>query len=72
MPQVKAKDVVHVVTKLSFRFDRQSGSHAMYYRESDKKRIVIPVHPGGDIKQKTLSGIINDMGIKVEEFKKLV
>ncbi|MBE0478923.1 type II toxin-antitoxin system HicA family toxin [Candidatus Aerophobetes bacterium] len=72
LPQVKAKDVVHVATKLGFRFDRQSGSHAIYYRESDKKRIVIPVHSGRDIKRKTLSGIINDMGIKVEKFKKLL
>ncbi len=38
LPQVKAKDVVHVAIKLGFRFDRQSGSHAIYYRESDKKK----------------------------------
>jgi len=35
----------------------------------DKKRIVIPIHSGKDIKRKTLSGIIKDMGIKVEEFE---
>lgn len=72
LPQAKAKDVVHVATKLGFRFDRQSGSHAIYYRESDKKRLVVPVHPGKDIKRKTLLGIIKDIGIKVEEFEKLL
>jgi len=72
LSQAKTKDVVHVAIKLGFRFDRQSGSHAIYYRESDKKRIVVSIHSGRDIKQKTLSGIIKDMGIKVEEFKKLL
>ncbi len=37
-----------------------------------KKRIVVPIHSGKDIKRKTLLGIIKDMGIKVREFKKLL
>ena len=72
LPQVKAKDVVHVAMKLGFKFDRQSGNHVIYYRGSDKKRIVVPIHSGKDIKRKTLLGIIKDMGIKMEEFKKLL
>jgi predicted RNA binding protein YcfA (HicA-like mRNA interferase family) len=39
LPQVKAKDLVRVVEKLGFALDRKSGSHAVYYRESDKKGI---------------------------------
>jgi predicted RNA binding protein YcfA (HicA-like mRNA interferase family) len=72
LPQVKARDVVRVAKKLGFEFDRQSGSHAIYLRNSDKRRIVIPVHPAKDIKPKTLYGIIKDMGIEPEEFKKLL
>ena len=41
LPQVKAKDVLRVAKKLGFEPDRQSGSHAIYYRSSDKKRIVV-------------------------------
>jgi predicted RNA binding protein YcfA (HicA-like mRNA interferase family) len=72
LPQVKAKDVIRVAEKLGFKLDRQSGSHAVLYRESDKRRVVVPVHKGKDIKPKTLHGIIKDMGIEPGEFKKLL
>jgi predicted RNA binding protein YcfA (HicA-like mRNA interferase family) len=62
LPQVKARDVVRVAKKLGFEFDRQSESHAIYYRKFDKRRIVVPVHPTKDIKPKTLYGIIKDNG----------
>ncbi|HOV22479.1 MAG TPA: type II toxin-antitoxin system HicA family toxin [Candidatus Ratteibacteria bacterium] len=71
LPIVKPKDVIRVAIKLGFVFDRQSGSHAVYYRKKDKRRVVIPIH-SKDMKKKTLSGIIRDMGIKIEEFKKLL
>lgn len=72
LPQVKDKDVIRVAQKLGFKPDRQSGSHAVYYRKSDRRRIVIPIHVGKDIKKKTLSGIIKDMNIDPEEFKRLL
>lgn len=40
LPQLKARDVIRVAKKLGFELDRQSGSHAIYYRKSDKRRIV--------------------------------
>jgi predicted RNA binding protein YcfA (HicA-like mRNA interferase family) len=69
LPQLKAKDIVWVASKLGFTFDRQSGSHAIYYRESDRRRVVVPVHPGKEIKRKTLFGIITDMGIQIEDLR---
>jgi predicted RNA binding protein YcfA (HicA-like mRNA interferase family) len=72
LPQLKAKDVIRVIRKLGFEFDRQSGSHAVYYRKSDNKRTVVSVHPGKDIKPKTLSGIVRDIGLDPVEFKKLL
>lgn len=61
-----------VALKLGFRLDRQSGSHAVYYRESDRRRVVIPFHSGKDLKHKTLRGIVKDMGLTVEEFRELL
>lgn len=72
LPQVKAKDVARVARKLGFELDRQKGSHAIFYRPSDKARIVIPMHAGRDIKPKTLLGIIDDMHITPEQFKELL
>ncbi len=72
LPPVKAKELVRVAEKLGFKLDRQSGSHAIFYRESDKRRVVIPVHAGKDIKPKTLRGIIRDMGLEPEALKKFL
>ena len=72
LPQVKAKDVVRVAKQLGFELDRQKGSHAVFYRDSDKARVVIPMHAGVDIKPKTLHGIIDDLRITPEKFKELL
>jgi predicted RNA binding protein YcfA (HicA-like mRNA interferase family) len=72
LPQIKAKDLVHVAKKLGFELDRQKGSHAIFYRVSDKARVVIPMHSGRDIKPKTLYSIIDDMRITPEKFKEFL
>ena len=72
LPQVKAEDLIRVVKQLGFELDRQKGSHAIFYRPSDKARVVIPVHTGCDIKPKTLYGIIDDMRITPEKLKELL
>lgn len=72
LPTVKARDVVRVAIRLGFVFNHQKGSHAVYYREKDKARAVIPMHTVKDIKPKTLEGILDDMGITTEEFQKLL
>jgi len=72
LPIIKARKLVKVAEKLGFELDRQSESHAIYYRKSDKRRIVVPIHAGKNLKPKTLYGIIKDMGLNVDEFKKLL
>lgn len=69
LPVVTAKEVVRVATRVGFVFDRQKGSHAVYFREQDKARIIVPIHAGKTLKPKTLAGIIEDMGLTVEEFQ---
>jgi predicted RNA binding protein YcfA (HicA-like mRNA interferase family) len=72
LPQIKAKELIRVALRLGFEFDRQSGSHAIYYRKYDKRRIVVSVHSGKTIKPKTLHGIIKDMGLEVDEFRDML
>jgi len=69
LPAITAREVVKVANKVGFVFDRQKGSHSVYYRKSDGARVVIPVHSGKTIKRKTLDGIIEDMGLTAEEFR---
>ncbi|MEW6419602.1 MAG: type II toxin-antitoxin system HicA family toxin [Nitrospirota bacterium] len=46
-PVVTSDEVIKVLQKIGFRFKRQSGSsHAVYYREADKRRTNVPIHKG--------------------------
>ncbi len=72
-PAVTSDEVIKVLKKIGFRFKRQSGSsHAIYFREGDRKRTNVPVHPGKIIKRKTLKSIIADAGLSIEEFNELI
>jgi len=71
LPATTAKDLVRVAEQLGFVFRRQRGSHAIYVRQSDQARVVIPMHKG-ELKRKTLRGIIQDLKISVEEFANLL
>ncbi|RCJ17874.1 hypothetical protein A6S26_29600 [Nostoc sp. ATCC 43529] len=70
-PSVKAKDFVKVIEKLGFYLDRQKGSHAIY-KNVRGIRVVVPIHSGKDIKQGTLMGMIQDIGIDKETFFELL
>ena len=72
MPAVKAKELVRIAQQLGFEFRRQTGSHAIYVRRSDERRVVIPMHAGKDIKRKTLRAIIDDLGISLDEFQEML
>ncbi len=66
-PSVKAKEFIKVIEKLDFYFDRQKGSHAIY-KNINGQRVVVPIHSGKDLKQGTLMGMIQDIGIDKETF----
>ena len=72
LPVVTAKDVARVAQRLDFRLRRQKGSHAVYVRARDHLRVVIPMHSGKNLKPKTLRGIMEDLGITVEEFQAML
>ena len=72
LPAVKGKEVARIAQQLGFDFRRQTGSHAIYVRAGDHRRVVIPMHAGQDLKPKTLRGIIDDLGITVEEFQQML
>lgn len=71
LPAVTAKQAARIAERLGFVLRRQHGSHAICVRASDKARVVIPMH-SGDLKRKTLRGIIEDLRIGVEEFRQML
>jgi predicted RNA binding protein YcfA (HicA-like mRNA interferase family) len=68
---VNAKEFIKVIEKLGFYLDRQKGSHAVY-KDTHGNRVVVPIHPGKDLKQGTLMGMIKDIGIDKETFFELL
>jgi predicted RNA binding protein YcfA (HicA-like mRNA interferase family) len=71
LPAVTAKEAARIAERLGFEFRRQRGSHAIYVRATDKARVVIPMH-AGELKRKTLRGIIADLRISIEEFRQML
>jgi predicted RNA binding protein YcfA (HicA-like mRNA interferase family) len=67
IPVIKAKALLRVLEKLGFFEWHRVGSHAQW-KHADGRRITVPVHAGHDIQKNMLEGIINDLGITVEEF----
>lgn len=72
-PAVTARQVLRVLHGLGFRLARQAGtSHAVYRRDSDGRRTVVPVHAGTIVKRKTLAAILDDAGLTPNEFRSLL
>ncbi|HEY9704952.1 MAG TPA: type II toxin-antitoxin system HicA family toxin [Allocoleopsis sp.] len=70
-PSVKAKDFIKVIEKIGFYFERQKGSHAIY-KNNQGARVVVPIHPGKDIKPGTLMGMIQDISFDKNKFFELL
>ena len=68
---VKTKDIVRVLEKLGFFKWHHVGSHAQY-KQADGRRTTVPIHHGKDIRKKMLHGILDDIGISVEELRNLL
>ena len=72
MPFVTGDQVERVAQEAGYLFDRKTGSHVVYFRDSDKRRIVIPIHAGKILKPKTLAAIVRDMGLTMDEFRVMI
>jgi predicted RNA binding protein YcfA (HicA-like mRNA interferase family) len=71
-PATTSDEIIIVLKKIGFKFKRQSGSsHAIYYRERDGRRTVVPIHTGKIVKRKTFKLILADSGLTIKEFIEL-
>jgi predicted RNA binding protein YcfA (HicA-like mRNA interferase family) len=69
LPPLKAHDVIRVLRRVGFVEVRQRGGHKIFKRGN--VRVVVPVH-AGDLKRGTVRHIIEQAGLTVEEFLKLL
>jgi predicted RNA binding protein YcfA (HicA-like mRNA interferase family) len=71
IPPLKPRKLIKILEKTGFKVARQKGSHIIMMNDR-KTRIVIPVHPGKDIKPGLIRAIIREAGISREKFFKLL
>ena len=68
MPRISSKEAIRVLERLGFEQVRQTGSHVVMKKETEAGKIgcVIPVHQ--ELKVGTLSGILKQSQITIEQF----
>jgi mRNA interferase HicA len=68
IPVVGAKDVIRVLQRAGFVFQRQKGSHATFRNPDSGRTVVVPMH-SGDIKRPLLKAILQQAGIDEAAFR---
>ena len=71
IPPVDSNQLIKILGDYGFEVIRQKGSHVILINDK-KTRIVIPMHPGKDLKPGLTRAIIREAGISREQFLKLL
>lgn len=68
LPRISSREAIRSLERLGFEQIRQTGSHIVMKKETEKGEIgcVVPVHR--ELKIGTLSGILKQAQVTVEEF----
>ncbi len=68
MPRISAKEAIRALERLGFEQVRQTGSHVVMKKENQEGEIgcVVPLHR--ELKIGTLSGVLKQARITVEDF----
>jgi len=59
--------LIKILQKSGFKIIRQKGSHIIMINQR-KTRIVIPIHPGKDVKPGLIRAIIKEAGLNRKDF----
>jgi predicted RNA binding protein YcfA (HicA-like mRNA interferase family) len=70
LPSLNWQRVTTALERTGFVFDRQKGSHMVYYHPETNRTVVIPRHR--EIKTGTLREILREANLTREEFRKLL
>jgi predicted RNA binding protein YcfA (HicA-like mRNA interferase family) len=68
LPRISSREVIRALERLGFEQVRQTGSHVVMKKVTEEGEIgcVVPVHR--ELKVGTLSGILKQAQVTVEEF----
>ena len=71
LPAVRPRQVVRALERAGWQVHRQRGSHLSMKKEGSPFLVTVPMHRR-DVPKGTLRGIIEDAGLTVEEFVRLL
>ena len=73
LPSLNAKQVIRALERAGFLVERSSGSHHfLVHRTDPRRRVTVAYHGARDIPRATLSSILRQAGLTVEEFLALL
>ena len=73
IPVLTSRDVIKGLKRAGFEFERQAkGSHEIWYNPDTRRRTTIPNHPGLEIKKGTLKAILEQAGLTLDGFMRLL
>lgn len=70
-PRISAQKLIRVLKKLDFSEHAERGTAHLVFSHPDGRRTLVSRHRG-DIKKGTLGGILRDLQISSDEFRKLL
>jgi len=72
LPVINSKQLLRALKRGGFIIDRQEGSHiSLYHPDRPELTLTVPYH-NRDLKKGTLHRILNQAGLTVEQFRKLL
>lgn len=72
LPRIDCLELIRALERAGYVKKRQKGAHLHLWRETDKKRLTVPVHRGKIVPLGTLKAILRDAEITVEELIELL
>lgn len=71
LPRINARKLIRALQKLGFVEHAERGTSHLVFSHFDGRRTTVARHGSRDIKKGTLAGILRDINISPEEFRKL-
>lgn len=72
LPRVTARDALRALHRADWYDARQVGSHLALRHPTKPGKVIVPVHPGVILKPATLASILDQAGLTVEDFRRLL
>ena len=72
LPVVSGRETARALKRAGFVVVRQKGSHVMLWHEERNRAVTVPVHGNKELAPGTLAGVLDEAGLTVEEFIRLL